>query len=78
LNAAGTDPMREQVVVSMALVNAIKYSKPKPAKRPGCKAIAAAGGAMSAAELIATKQMVDSLGGIDQAKDVLDLLERLK
>jgi hypothetical protein len=33
---------------------------------------------MSAAELIATKQLVDSLGSIGQAKEVLDLLERLR
>ena len=65
----------------MALVNAIKYSKPKPAKRrgqPERKTVAAADGAMSAAELIATKQLVDSLGSIGQAKEVLDLLERLR
>ncbi len=32
---------------------------------------------MSAAELIATKQVVDSLGGIAQTKEALRLLEQL-
>ena len=46
----------------MALVNAIKYSKTKPAKRSERNATAVAGGERSAAELIATEQMVDFLG----------------
>ena len=72
---------KQGIKLSLALVNAIKYSKPKAGKRSGepkRKDVPVSHSGMSAADLIATKQMVDSLGGIGQAKDVLDLLERLK
>lgn len=72
---------KQGLKLSLALVNAVKYSKPKTSRRasqPNGSIASASNGEVSAADLIATKQIVDSLGGVAQTKDVLDLLEQLK
>ena len=72
--------IKQGINVSKGLVSVVKYSKPKPGKQssqPKRKAVSASGRSMSAAQLIATKQLVDSLGGIAQTKEVLDLLKQL-
>ena len=71
---------KQGIKVSKGLVSVVKYSKPKPGKQssqPKRKAVSDSGGGMSAAELIATKQVVDSLGGIAQTKEIVDLLKQL-
>lgn len=70
---------KQGVKLSLALVNAVKYSKPKsPARRGRPKRREAAGGSsISAAELIAAKELADSLGGIEKTREALELLERL-
>lgn len=72
---------KQGVKLSLALVNAVKYSKPKSTKRrgqPKRQAVASSGGGMSAADLIAAKQIVDSLGGIKKTQEALELLEKLQ
>jgi uncharacterized protein YneF (UPF0154 family) len=81
------------VPVSNSLVNAVfmKVNKgggksakrspgrPKVAPRVAASAASAAsGGNMSAAELINAKQLVDQLGGIDNVRNALALLEQLQ
>lgn len=70
---------KQDIKLSLALVNAVKYSKPKSARRLGRTKHkpAASGSSISAAELIAAKQLADSLGGIKQTREALELLERL-
>jgi hypothetical protein len=66
------------ISVSMGLVSVVKYTKPKAGKRRGPrKRKAAAVGGMSAADLIAAKELSDSLGGIERTREALALLERL-
>lgn len=78
LNAQG-------IAVSMGLVSVVKYSKPK---KPSSKsratrttpasATGASADELKAADLVAAKQLVDSLGGISQTREALELLERLR
>lgn len=74
------------IPVSNSLVNAV-YIKEKRGGgatagrgpgRPKAAAAASTGGSMSAAELINAKQLVDQLGGIDNVRDALSLLEQLQ
>jgi len=70
---------KQGVQVSLATVNKVKYSKPKR------KTTARKAGAVSAAQssevsvegLLQVKGLVDSLGGIQQTKEALELLDRL-
>lgn len=78
------------VAVSNSLVNAVfmkvKKGGGKSAKRgpgrpkaaPRAAAPASSGSNMSAAELINAKQLVDQLGGIDNVRNALALLEQLQ
>ena len=85
LNAQG-------IMVSKGLVAVVKYKKPAtsaPAKKrgrpatakasaPAAKAPSAKGtNAVSANDLVAVKELADSLGGIAKTRDVLSLLEKL-
>lgn len=66
--------------LSLALVNAIKYSKPKAAKRRGApkrSPKAKTSSSMTAAELVAAKELIDSIGGIEKTREALELLEKL-
>jgi hypothetical protein len=74
--------------VSKGLVSVVKYSKPKPGKRRDrpVKAQTAStkgvskplsSGSMPASDLIAAKELADSMGGIAKAREALDLLEKL-
>lgn len=76
------------IKVSKGLVSVVKYSKPKSGKRRGrsVKAQAAStmgvakllsSGSMPATDLIAAKQLADSLGGIAKTREALELLEKL-
>jgi hypothetical protein len=87
--AAIFDALTKQgIKVSKGLVSVVKYSKPKPGKRRDrpVKAQAAStksvseplsSGSMSASDLIAAKELADSVGSIARAREALDLLEKL-
>jgi hypothetical protein len=79
---------KQGIKVSKGLVSVVKYSKPKPGKRRGRPAKAQtastkgvskplSSGSMSASDLIAAKELADSMGGIAKAREALDLLEKL-
>ncbi|MDA0588064.1 MAG: hypothetical protein O2820_01620 [Planctomycetota bacterium] len=72
------------VDVKASLVNAVFIKvrkgggkKAKPGRRPGRPA-AAPSSALSAAELISAKQMIDKIGGIAKVREALGLLEQLQ
>ena len=79
---------KQGIKVSKGLVSVVKYSKPKSGKlrnRP-VKAQTAStmgvseplsSGSMSASDLIAAKELANSIGGIARAREALDLLEKL-
>jgi hypothetical protein len=64
----------------LATVNKVKYSKPKR-KQTSRKASAAPASVQSSGisveGLLQVKGLVDSLGGIQQTKEALELLDRL-
>ena len=71
---------KQGVKLSLALVNAVKYKTAKSKKRPGRpkrKPAAASTSTVSAAELIEAKKLADSLGGIEKAREALELLDKL-
>jgi hypothetical protein len=79
---------KQGIKVSKGLVSVVKYSKPKSGKRHDrpVKAQAAStmgvikallSGPMPASDLIAAKELADSMGGIAKAREALDLLEKL-
>ncbi len=79
---------KKGIAVSKGLVAVVKYKKPSGAKgkaggrKRGRKAAArkatkASGGSLSASDLIAAKQLADSLGGVAKAREALELLEKL-
>jgi hypothetical protein len=80
--------IKQGINVSKGLVSVVKYSKPKPGKRRDRPAKAKtastkgvskllSSGSMPAADLIAAKELADSIGGIARAREALDLLEKL-
>lgn len=73
---------KQGMKVSLALVNKVKYTKPKPQrKQTKRKATTAASatpaGTINVDSLIQVKGLVDSLGGIEQTKTALELLAQL-
>lgn len=73
---------KQGVAVSKGLVAVVKYKKPSGAKkaakqrgRPRKSQPLTSG--LSATDLIAAKQLADSLGGVQQAREALELLEKL-
>jgi hypothetical protein len=78
LKAQGVD-------VKASLVNAVFIKakkgggrKAKPGRRGRKPAAAASSSALSAAELISAKQMIDQIGGIAKVREALGLLEQLQ
>jgi len=71
---------KQGVKVSLATVNKVKYSKPKR-KKAARKATATPATASSSdinvEGLLQVKGLVDSLGGIQQTKEALELLDQL-
>ena len=72
------------IIVSVGLVSNIKYSK-RHKKRGAKRVVTAAratsratGSALSAADLIEAKKLVDQLGGVAQARKALETLEQLQ
>lgn len=65
--------------VSVGLVSVVKYSKKsKSGKKPGRpKKAASTGSGLSADQLLAAKALADSLGGIQNTREALDLIEKL-
>lgn len=73
------------VTVKTSLVNAVFTKvrkgggrKAKPGRRGRKPAAAAPAGSLTAAELIAAKQMIDSMGGADRVREALGLLDQLQ
>jgi hypothetical protein len=69
--------------VKLTLVNGIKYNKARrPGKRRSLVARAAARrtsrGGMTLDQLLEVKRFADSLGGADQLRQALDMLEMLR
>lgn len=72
--------IKQGVKVSLATVNKVKYSKPKQKKtaRKASPAPAAVQSSKISVEgLLQVKGLVDSLGGIQQTKEALELLDQL-
>jgi hypothetical protein len=71
---------KQGVNVSLATVNKVKYSKPKR-KQTSRKAAPVSATAQSSEinveGLLQVKGLVDSLGGIQQTKEALELLDQL-
>jgi hypothetical protein len=65
--------------VSVGLVSVVKYAKPKSGKKkPGRpKKAASTSSDLSADQLLAAKTLADSLGGIQNTREALDLIEKL-
>ncbi len=76
-------PPVRRVHIPKGLVSVIKYKKtagaPKGTKRRGrpTKKAQPASSELSASDLIAAKQLADSLGGVQQVRTALELLEKL-
>jgi hypothetical protein len=71
---------RQGVKVSLATVNKVKYSKPKrkqTLRKAGAAPATVQSSGISVEGLLHVKGLVDSLGGIKQTKEVLELLDRL-
>jgi len=77
---------KQGIKVSKGLVSVVKYSKPKSGKRRGrpvkaqaasTKGVSKPSSSMSATDLIAAKELADSIGGIAKTREALDLLEKL-
>ncbi|NQV23769.1 MAG: hypothetical protein HQ518_05310 [Rhodopirellula sp.] len=79
---------KQGIKVSKGLVSVVKYSKPKSGKRRGRPAKTQAAstmgvseplssGSMPASDLIAAKELADSVGSIARVREALDLLEKL-
>jgi hypothetical protein len=71
---------KQGVKVSLATVNKVKYSKPKRKKTARKAAPVSAttqSSEISVEGLLQVKGLVDSLGGIQQTKEALELLDRL-
>ena len=79
---------KQGIKVSKGLVSVVKYSKPKSGKlrnRPAKTQTASTkgvikallSGPMPASDLIAAKELADSVGSIARAREALDLLEKL-
>lgn len=73
------------VTVKTSLVNAVYTkvrkgggTKAKPGRRGRKPAAAKTTATLSAAELIAAKQMIDSMGGADRVREALNLLDQLQ
>lgn len=69
---------KQGVKVSLATVNKVKYSKPKR-KQTSRKAVPAStqSSEINVEGLLQVKGLVDSLGGIQQTKETLELLDQL-
>lgn len=67
---------KQGVKVSLATVNKVKYSKPKRKKAAPVSATTQSS-EISVEGLLQVKGLVDSLGGIEQTKEALELLDRL-
>jgi len=71
LKASGID-------VSVGLVSVVKYAKPKSGKKLGRpKKAASTSTDLSADQLLAAKALADSMGGIQNTREALDLIEKL-
>ena len=69
---------KQGVKVSLATVNKVKYSKPKRKQTsPKASPAPAQSPEISVDGLLQVKGLVDSLGGIQQTKEALELLDRL-
>ena len=70
---------KQGVKVSLATVNKVKYSKPKrkQTSRKSSAVAATQSTAINVEGLLQVKGLVDSLGGIRQTKEALELLDRL-
>lgn len=70
---------KQGVQVSLATVNKVKYSKPKRKKtaRKAAPAPSVQSAGISFEGLLQVKGLVDSLGGIQQTKEALELLDQL-
>lgn len=70
---------KQGVKVSLATVNKVKYAKPKrkQTSRKAAPAPSVQSAGISFEGLLQVKGLVDSLGGIEQTKEVLELLDRL-
>lgn len=77
----------EGVIAKLSLINAVKYSKAKkggkqrrssrtPVVHAAARAVRAS--TLSIDQLIEVKRFTDSIGGADQVRRVLDLLEKLQ
>ena len=72
---------KKGVKLSLALVNAIKYSsksgsRKKTARRK--KASKKSSGSISLTELIAAKELVESMGGTERVREALSVLDQLR
>jgi len=63
--------------VSVGLVSVVKYAKPKSGKKPGRPKGTKSASGLSADQLLAAKALADSLGGIQNTREALDLIEKL-
>ena len=63
--------------VSVGLVSVVKYAKPKSGKKPGRPKGTKSARGLSADQLLAAKALADSLGGIKNTREALDLIEKL-
>jgi hypothetical protein len=70
---------KQGVKVSLATVNKVKYSKPKrkQTSRKATPAPSVQSTNISVEGLLQVKGLVDSLGGIQQTKEALELLDQL-
>ena len=75
------------IIVSRALINAVKYSKKRrisrEAKRRFAPAVYSAArsirpSALSVEQLLSVKAVADSIGGIDQLRQALEMLQQLQ
>jgi hypothetical protein len=71
------------IKVKVTLVNSIKYKKPskpgrrrKSARRVAAQRNSSAG--VTIEQLIEVKRLADSLGGVDQIRSALDMLQQLQ
>lgn len=73
--------MKQGMQVSLALVNQVKYSKPKSQRKQTVRKTvtpaASPAGQLSVDSLLQVKGLVDELGGIEQTKAALELLSQL-
>ena len=71
------------ITVKLGLANSVKYSKRSKRRKgrapsPHAAARRTQSGVMTAEQLIEVKRFADSLGGTDQLRKTLDVLEQLR